>query len=174
MEPWSISYLFHETQKRIQAKHPKKLANVYPSPEKCPKVLSTLIFLSFYTDYHPHPLKLPGVFHLQALERAPISLGISFPINSPPHFPCKLTILSFQLASPPSIHMDSWWAACNLSQIPKWTQNTSQDRSGAYGHDPYGVWAPESQKSALYTSWPDKPVESDANQSSWFRKIMKF
>ena len=50
---------------------------------------------------------------LQALERAPVSLGISFPINSPPHSPCKLTILSFQLASPPRIHMGSWWAARN-------------------------------------------------------------
>ena len=51
---------------------------------------------------------------LQALERALVSLGISFSINSPPHFPCKLTILSFQLASPPRIHMDSWWAVRNL------------------------------------------------------------
>ena len=50
---------------------------------------------------------------LQALEKAPVSLGISFPINSPPHSSCKLTILSFQLASPPRIHMDSWWAARN-------------------------------------------------------------
>ena len=50
---------------------------------------------------------------LQALETAPVSLEISFPINSPPHFPCKLTILSFQLASTPMIHMDSWWAARN-------------------------------------------------------------
>ena len=44
---------------------------------------------------------------LQALERAPVNLGINFPINSHPHSPCKLTILSFQLASPPRIHMDS-------------------------------------------------------------------
>ena len=50
---------------------------------------------------------------LQALERAPASLRISFPFNSSPHSPCKLTILSFQLASPPRIHMDSWWAARN-------------------------------------------------------------
>ena len=113
-------------------------------------------------------------FSPSSFGKSPISLGINFPINCPPHFPCKLTILSFQLASPSSIHMDSLWATCNLRQSPKWTQNTTQDRSRAYGHDPYGIWAPKLQKSALHTSWRDKPVEPDANQSSRLRKIMKF
>ena len=65
----------------------------------------------------------------QALERDPISLGNSLPIYSPPHFPCKLKLFIFQLASPPSIHMDSWWAACNLIQGPKWTHNTAYGRA---------------------------------------------
>ena len=120
------------------------------------------------------PLSPPGVFHLQTLERAPLALKSHSPITPLTNSPCKLTPLSFQLASQPSIHMDSWWVTCNSSQSPKWTQNTSQDRSGAYGHGPYGIWALKSQKSALQKSWPDEPVELNANQSIRLRKIMKF
>ena len=157
METGSISYLFHKTQKRNKLSMPAESVNVRLSPGKVSrqKVPSTLIFLSFCTDSPPQLLSLPGVFHLQALERAPISLGNRLPINSSPHFPCKLNILSFQLASPPSIHMDSWWAACNLSQGPKWTHNTAQGRAGAYGPEPNRFWAPKSQKTALHTRWPD-------------------
>uniref|UniRef100_F6GZB7 Uncharacterized protein n=1 Tax=Vitis vinifera TaxID=29760 RepID=F6GZB7_VITVI len=31
------------------------------------------------------------------------------------------------LASPPRIHMDSWWVARNPNQGPKWTHNIAQD-----------------------------------------------
>ena len=128
--------------------------NVLFEPGKVsrPKVPSTLIFLSLLYSFPPQPLSLHGFFHLQALERASISLRNSFPINSSPHFPCKLNILSFQLASPPSIHMDSWCAAFNLRKGPKWTHNTSQGRARAYGPEPNRFWAPKSQKIALHTS----------------------
>ena len=111
-------------QKRIQAKHPKKLANVYPNPEKCSKVLSVMISHSFYTDSHLHPSK-------------------------PLCFPCKLTILSFQLASPSSIHMDSWWAACNLSQSPngpKILPKTDMEHMGTI-HMGFGLQNQKNQRS---------------------------
>ena len=145
METGFISYLFHKMQKRNKLSIQAESVNARLSPKKCPAKgpfhfdLSLLLY-----SFPPQLLILPGVFHLQALERAPISLGNSFPINSSPHFPCKLNILSFQLASPPSIHMDSWWAACNLSQGPKWTHNTAQGRPGAYGPEPNRFWAPKS------------------------------
>ena len=127
MEPGSIPSFFHKTQKINQAKHPSRISKCAFEPGKVSLQRSFHFDLSLHLySFPPQPLSLPGFFHLQALERAPISLGNSFPINSSPHFPCKLNILSFQLASPPSIHMDSWWAACNLSQGPKWTHNTSQ------------------------------------------------
>ena len=110
--------------------------------QKCQKVLLNLIFFSLFYSSKPPAIKASSFFSPSSSKKSPISLRISFPINSPPHSPCKLTISSFQLASPPSIHMDSWWAACYSSQSPKWTQNTTQDRSGVYGHDPYGIWAP--------------------------------
>ena len=144
METWSISYLFHKTQKRNKLSIPAESVNVRLSPEKCPAKGSFHFDLSlFLYSFPPQPLSLPGFFHLQALERATI-----FPINSSPHFPCKLNILSFQLASPPSIHMDSWWATCNLIQGPKWTHNTSQGRAGAYGPEPNRFWALKSQKNS--------------------------
>ena len=126
METGSISYLFHKTQKRNKLSIQAESVNARLSPEKCPAKGSFHFDLSLLLpSFPPQPLSLPGVFHLQALERAPISLGNSYPINAFPHFSCKLNILSFQLASPPSIHMDSWWAACNLSQGLKWTHNTA-------------------------------------------------
>ena len=152
-----ISYLFHKAQKRNQAKHPSRISKRAFEPGKnVPSKIPFHFDLSpLLYSFSPQHLNLPGVFHLQALERAPISLGNSFPIHSPPHFPCKLNHLNFQLASPPSIHMGSWWAACNLCQGPKWTHNTAQGRAGAYGLEPNGFWAPKSQKIALHTSWPD-------------------
>ena len=94
-----------------------------------PKVSSNLISMSFYANSHLQQSKPLHFSLLQALERDPISLRNSFLIYSPPHFPCKLKLFIFQLASPPSIHMDSWWAACNLIQGPKWTHNTSYGRA---------------------------------------------
>ena len=93
------------------------------------KVSSNLISMSFYAHSHLQQSKPLHFSLLQALERDPISLGNSLPIYSPPHFPCKLKLFIFQLASPPSIHMDSWWAACNLIQGPKWTHNTAYGRA---------------------------------------------
>ena len=156
MEPGSISSLFHKTQKRNQAKHPSRISKRAFEPGKVSLQRSFHFDLSLLLySFPPQPLSLPSFFHLQSLESAPISLGNSFPFNSTPHFPCKLNILSFQLASPPSIHMDSWWDAFNLCQGPKWTHNTSQGRDGAYGPEPNRFWAPKSQKTALHTSWPD-------------------
>ena len=156
METGSISYLFHKAQKRNKLSIPAESVNVCLSPEKCPAKgffhfdLSLLLY-----SFPPQPLSLPGFFHLQALERAPISLGNIFPINSSPHFPCKLNILSFQLASPPSIHMDSWWAACNLIQGPKWTHNTSKVEMELMGLNQIGFGLQNHKKTALHTSWPD-------------------
>ena len=82
----------------------------------------------------------------------------------------QLTPFSFQLASPPRIYMDSWWAARNPNQGLKWTQNIAQNWSGAYGSKPYRIWAPKLPKSVFYTSWLDEP---DANRSNWLQKILK-
>ena len=155
MEPGSISYLFYKTQKRNQDKHPREIIKCAFEPRKSapPKVPSTLIFLSFCTDSHLRP-EPTWFFQHSSFGKSLISLGNSFPINSSPHFPCKLNILSFQFALPQSINMDSWWAACNLSQGQKWTHNTAHGRAGAYGPEPYRIWAPKSQKTALHTSWP--------------------
>ena len=100
-----------------------------PSKGLSPKVSLNLISMSFYAHSHLQQSKPLRFSLLQALERDPISLGNSLPIYSPPHFPCKLKLFIFQLASPPSIHMDSWWAACNLIQGPKWTHNTAYGRA---------------------------------------------
>ena len=94
-----------------------------------PKVSLNLISMSFYAHSHLQQSKPLRFSLIQALERDPISLGNSLPICSPPHFPCKLKLFIFQLASPPSNHMDSWWAACNLIQGPKWTHNTAYGRA---------------------------------------------
>ena len=142
--------MLNRNQAILPGKNP---ANVCPSPEVClskglspkvslqrsspkvlskglsPKVPSNLISMSFYANSHLQQSKPLRFSLLQALERDPISLGNSLPIYSPPHFPCKLKLFIFQLASPPSIHMDSWWAACNLIQGPKWTHNTAYGRA---------------------------------------------
>ena len=74
----------------------KKSYRIFPLRKIRRKSFSILIFFSFIVpDLQPSkPLRFS---FLQALERAPINLGISFPINSPPHFPCKLIIFSFHL-----------------------------------------------------------------------------
>ena len=77
----------------------------------------------------------------------------------------QLTLFNFQLASPPRIHMDSWWAARNPNQGPKWTHNIAQNRSRAYGPEPCGIWAPKLPKSVFYTSWLNEPVESNRLQN---------
>ena len=111
----------HKTLNINQATNSGKIQQTCVRARKSapPQVLSNLISMSFYTNSHLQPSKPLRFSLLQALERAPISLGNSFPIHSSPHFPCKLNHLSFQLASPPSIHMRSWWAVCNLRQSPK-------------------------------------------------------
>ena len=86
------------------------------------------------------------------------------------HLQGQLTPFSFQLASPPRIHMDSWWAARNPNQGPKWAHNIAQNRSGAYGPEPCRIWVPKLPKSVFYTSWLDEPIEPaepDANRSNW-------
>ena len=91
---------------------PKNPQNFLPQKKKKKKSFPIIFFFSFIApDLQSSKLLLFSLF--QALERAPINLEISFPINSFPHFPCKLIIFSFQITSPPRIHMDSWWAARN-------------------------------------------------------------
>ena len=143
-------------QKRNQAKHPSRISKRAFEPGKMSlqRSLPLCSFSPFVLIPHLN-LEPTWCFPPSSFEKSPISLRNIFPINSSPHFPCKLNILSFQLASPPSIHMDSWWAACNLSQGPKWTHNTAHGRAGAYGPEPYRIWAPKSQKTALHTNWPD-------------------
>ena len=86
---------------------------------------------------------------------------------------------SFQLASPPRIHMDSWWAARNPNQGLKWTHNISQNQSGAYGPDPCRIWALKLLELVFYLSWlnepaePAEPAEPDANWSNRWKKILK-
>ena len=89
------------------------------------------------------------------------------------HLRGQLTPFSFQLASPPRIHMDSWWAARNPNQGPKWAHNIAQNRSGAYGPEPCRIWVPKLPKSVFYTGWLDEPAEPDANRSNRLQKILK-
>ena len=124
-----ISMSFHANSHLQQSKPLRFSLQRSLSKGLSPKVPLNLISMSFYAHSHlqqSNPLRFSL---LQALERDPISLGNSLPIYSPPHFPCKLKLFIFQLASPPSIPMDSWWAACNLIQGPKWTHNTSYGRA---------------------------------------------
>ena len=118
-----------------------------------PKVPLNLISMSFYAHSHlqqSNPLRFSL---LQALERDPISLGNSLPIYSPPHFPCKLKLFIFQLASPPSIPMDSWWAACNLIQGPKWTpQYFLWSSLSLWARPIYDLGSKITKKTALHTS----------------------
>ena len=108
---------------------PRSLSQGLSPKVSLPSSLSKGPFMSFYANSHLQQSKPLRFSLLQALERDPISLGNSFLIYSPPHFPCKLKLFIFKLASPPSIHMDSWWAACNLIQGPKWTHNTAHGRA---------------------------------------------
>ena len=82
----------------------------------------------------------------------------------------------FQLASPPRIHMDSWWAARNPNHGLKWTHNIAQNRSGAYGPEPCRIWASKLLELVFYLSWlnePAEPAEPDSNWSNRWKKIMK-
>ena len=99
-----------ETLPKTSSKIPQKNLKFFSLRKK----RSTPFYFDFFSSFIVPDLQPSKLLHfslLQALERAPISLEISFPINSPPHFPCKLIIFSFQLTFPPRIHMDSWWAA---------------------------------------------------------------
>ena len=91
-----------------------------PQKKKCQgKGLSLFPFLLFI----PEPLLLPllSSFSLLQLWKMPPSTSKTSPINtSHSHeVSCSLHIYSF--ASPPRIHMDSWWAARNPKQGLKWT-----------------------------------------------------
>ena len=80
---------------------------------------------------------------------------------------------SFQLASPPRIHMDSWWATRNPNQGLKWTHNIAQNQSGAYGTEPCRIWASKLLELVFYLSLLNEPAEPDANWSNRWKKIMK-
>ena len=83
----------------------------------------------------------------------------------------------FKLASPPRIHMDSWWAAKNPKQGLKWTHNIAQNQSGAYRPEPCRIWASKLLELVFYLSWlnePAEPAEPDANWSNRWKQILKF
>ena len=81
----------------------------------CPPIFSTFILIPLSAFEPPRflPLQHQNPLHQHG--------------NHTPHyFSCtrgQLTPFSFQLASPPRIHMDSWWAARNPNQGPKWAYN---------------------------------------------------
>ena len=138
-------------------------------PEKCKEKSPSLFPFSVFI---PEPLFLPllSSFFLLQLCKMPPSTSKTSPINTPHSHEVSFSLYIYSFASPPRIHMDSWWAARNLNQGPKWTQNIAPDRSRAYGPQPCRIWAPKSPKSVLYTSWPNESVELVANWSSWLRK----
>ena len=119
-DPQSLrTYSLHSLRPLTKRNPPKTSYKIPPTrfhrvlPLRKRKSLFKSDFFSSFIVLDLQPSKPLRFSLLQAQERAPLSLGISFPINSPPHSPCKLTILSFPLASPPRIHMDSWWATRN-------------------------------------------------------------
>ena len=95
----------------------------YPSQH-----LSLLSFFPFSTE-------IPSISMENTLPI--ISLALTRPAHS---------LQFFQLASPPRTHMDSWWAARNPNQGPKWAHNIAQNRSGVYGPVPCRIWVPKLPK----------------------------
>ena len=138
------------------------------------------VLLSFHSSFlyqNPCSSHFPLRFSLLQLWKMSTSASKISPINTSHSHVVSFSLHIYSLASPPRIHMDSWWAARNLNQGPKWTQNISQDRSRAYGLEPCRIWAPKSPKSpksVLYTSQPNEPIEPVTNQSSRLRKKLKF
>ena len=74
--------------------------------------------LAFISDPFVPPASIHFPMH-SALENSPSTSKPHSLITLLTNSPCKLTSLSFQLALPPRIHMDSWWAARNPNQGPK-------------------------------------------------------
>ena len=150
-------------------------------------------WLSVFLTSKISPLKSPPSFFFLFYNHTPLSIWTSWVPSpstpkSPPsawnrhpplfllHLWGQLTPFSFQLASPPRIHMDSWWAARNPNQGPKWAHNIAQNQSGAYGPKPCRIWVPKLPKSVFYTSWLDEsaePAEPDVNRSNRLQKILK-
>ena len=111
----------------------------FPSP-KCPLSCPLLSYpLTFYT-HTPLSIWASWVPSLSA-SKSPSSAWEPHPSLLLLNLRGRLTPFSFQLASPPRIHMDSWWAGRNPNQGPKWTHNIAQNRSGAYGPEPCRIWA---------------------------------
>ena len=123
-----------------------------PSP-KCPPFL--FLFLTSYllTFYTHTPISIWASWvPSPSAPKSPPSAWKTHPPLFLLHLRGQLTPFSFQLALPPRIHMDSWWAARNPNQGPKWTHNIAQNRSGAYGPEPCRIWVPKLPKSVFYTS----------------------
>ena len=136
-----------------------------------PSSFFALLSSYFLYSYPSQHLSLLGSFPFNT-EIPSISME-----NTPPlfllHLRGQLTPFSFQLASPPRIHMDSWWAARNPNQGLKWAHNIAQNRSGAYGPEPCRIWVPKLSKSVFYTNWLNEPAEPDANRSNRLQKNFK-
>ena len=115
------------------------------SSSSCPPIFSPFILIPL-SAFEP-----PGFLPLQHRNPLPSAWKTHPPLFLL-HLRGQLTLFSFQLASPPRIHMDSWWAARNPNQGPKWAHNISQNRSGAYGLEPCRIWVPKLPKSVSYTS----------------------
>ena len=145
---------------------------IFPSLEKKCKGKGPS-FLSLSTFLYQNPCF--SYFHLHffppsTIENPPSTLETSS-INTPHSHEVSYSLHIYFLASSPRIHMDSWWAARNPNQGPKWTQNIAEDRSGAYGPKSCRIWAPKSPKSVLYISWLNESAEPVSNRSIGLKKI---
>ena len=97
------------------------------------------VLLSFHSDFlyqNPFSSHFHLCFSLLQLWKVPPSTSEISSINTSHNHEVSFSHHIYSLTSPPRIHMDSWWTARNPNQGPKWTQNISQDRSGAYGPKP--------------------------------------
>ena len=126
-------------------------SKISPLPS-CPPSFSFFFYthtpLSIWASWVPSPSTL----------KSPPSAWKTHPSLFLLHLRSQLTSFSFQLASPPRIHTDSWWAARNPKQGPKWAHNIAQNRSGAYGPVPCRIWVLKLPKSVFYIGWLYEPA----------------
>ena len=97
------------------------------SPQK--KNAKEKVFLSFHSGFlYQNPCS--SHFHLRfsliQLWKVSPSTSETSSINTPHSHEVSCSLHIYSIASLPRIHMDSWWAAKNLNQDPKWTQNIAR------------------------------------------------
>ena len=81
----------------------------------------SLSILAFYTRT-PTPPTSTFFFPLFQLWKVSPSTSKTSSINTPHNHEVCYSFHIYSLASPPRIHMDSWWAASNPNQGLKWTK----------------------------------------------------